>query len=130
MAARPAGRSYLNSSSGIFIGFDALGDHAVRRCSAYNNRQNGIFNGAPMSQRVLLENNREYGNRGLPPDQSWLLAAQGLGTGKDGQPKSNRRGAKGIASGGVLGEENPFAELASCLDDREHQKWLSRCKHQ
>ncbi len=79
-----------------------------------------------MSQRVLLENNREYGNRGLPPDQSWLFAAKGLGTGKDGQPKSDMRGAKGIASGGVLGSENP---LRDSLDDRENQKWHSRCEN-
>ena len=101
------------------MGFDALGDHTIRMCSAYKNRQSGVFNGAPKSRRVLLESNREYGNRGLPPDLSCLKAAQA----------AKGRGGKGkIGGGGVGGDpgSEDHQEWTPYVDERENLKWLSR----
>ncbi len=71
-------RSYLNAANGIFIGYDTLSDHLVRGCILYRNQQDGIraLRGSSEPQRLVLERNYEFENRGLPPDMTALHAAE------------------------------------------------------
>lgn len=123
-------RSYLNSANGIFIGFDAVKDHVIRDCVLYRNRQSGILRGASKSDRAVLERNREFENRGLPPDQSALLAAQARRARRAGKADVPRPEPEGGERRGEPrgGDELPLWDaLRSCVSDREEQKFCKRC---
>ncbi len=83
-------------------------------------------------QRVVLEGNHEFENRGLPPDMTGLLAA--------GRQKA--AGAPSmVAKNPVLAEEEGWGkepeelrkmrltmeELNSTMSQRQHQKYMKRC---
>ncbi len=124
-----AGRSYLNAANGIFVGYDTLGEHLIRGCSLYRNRQNGILRGSSDPKRMVLEGNHEFENRGLPPDMTALLAA-----GKQKAARKPSMAAKNpkLAEEGGLDQEfrtmrSTLEELDSTIPERQHQKYLKRC---
>jgi hypothetical protein len=128
----PTGRSYLNAANGIFVGYDTLGEHLIRGCSLYRNRQSGILRGSLDPRRVVLERNHEFENRGLPPDMTGLLAA-----GRQRAARAPSMVAKDpvLAEEGGWGEEpeelrtmrSTLEELNSTMSQRQHQKYLKRC---
>ncbi len=131
-------RSYLNAANGIFIGYDALSDHLVRGCSLYRNQQNGILRGSVDPQRVVLERNYEFENRGLPPNMTALLAAQRQQAACTPTEPGKKLVAANLQPDGEIGgwDQEPeelrrmrlnLEELNSTMSQRQHQKYLKRC---
>jgi hypothetical protein len=121
-------RSYLNAANGICIGFDCLGDHVIRDCRLYRNRQLGILRGVSNPQRVVLERNSEFENRGLPPDMTAVHAsakkkAERAGSRPEQDREAGDKQAKRGGGGGSLNVE----ELLSAMTTRERQKYMARC---
>jgi hypothetical protein len=117
-------RSYQNAANGIFVGYDVLSHHVIRGCLLYHNRQNGILRGVSDSQRLVLERNHEFENRGLPPDQTAVLAAA--------RRKAERAALRNANVGdrqAKKGDRVQYSDqelLSSMLTTRENQKYLKR----
>jgi len=123
-------RSYLNAANGIFIGYDVLSDHVIRGCSLYRNRQNGILRGVSDPQRVVLEGNYEFENRGLAPDMTALLAAKKKKAAPvpcipERNPGAENSQAKKAGWGQF--QVPGLEELSSTMSQRQHQKYMKRC---
>ena len=96
----------------------------IKGCRLYRNRQNGILRGVSDAQRLVLERNHEFENRGLPPDQTAVLAAarEKAARAAGRNPNVDDRQAK-------KGDGDQFSEpelLRSMLTKREDQKYLKR----
>ena len=92
---------------------------------------------ASNSQRVVLESNHEFENRGLPPDMTALLAAGKMGAASvpqrpDKKPKPRNMQAKKGGGNEFLGADcrEVLEELTSAIPQRQHQKYLKRSGYQ